>query len=140
MGEGGQKLFKAYPAAVELLGHRRNCLIDDSVFLVKTKSLGSAHNIQKIAFSALVCVEVEESEEESDFLDGEDGVVGDDVLGEDGLLLAFDEFLIAHGFLKWIRASIKIKDCMRPILGKIKYLQSPVGQPVGWVREFMFCQ
>ena len=57
-----------------------------------------------IALPSVVSVDVEESEEILDFLEGENGILGDNILSENGLSLFFDDFfLIEAHFIKLIR-------------------------------------
>lgn len=70
---------------------------DELVLGVKTKGGGSEEEVSDIGSSlAGISVEGEQSVELSDAIGGENGVLGADVLGEDGLELFLLNFFSAH--------------------------------------------
>ena len=94
--ETDQEILKANPLAVQFVGNGDHGFINYGVLLIEAKSLGSPDDIQQIALSSLIGVQIEEFKENPDFLYGEVGVFDDNILGEYGFLLLLNEFLLDH--------------------------------------------
>lgn len=77
------------------MGDKYQCIINDWIVFIEPKGFGGVEDVLDIALSSEVAIQVEQGEEVVYFFQGEDWVLGHNILCENGLSLFIgDLFLV----------------------------------------------